>query len=280
MSTNKTISDQVNAFLALFISKTEAQGERPDIEEIDHWRLGKLKGKRAEEIKYFIANDPEIYQQWQQLRTEAKTSEHTIKANSYTSLLVQWLYTFTQPKAYAPVVLTAFIGYFLISLNLQQSDDMLYLAQQDIQAWQQKTQQDKSYQLGMSRGWKVTPQSTKNTDDNLKNYQLGLNQFLKNPIKVDVSSMHLCALDDDACINKKQFFTVLGQWASKANVICQQANKDDKNKIKLRLNDWSKAPLIATQIDMKNLFKTWDNDPSIKDSCKKIKQMVTLGVKA
>lgn len=60
-------SKQLQALVALELSRKQPHGERPDLMEIDAWRLGNLEGQRAAEVLSYIANDPDCYAQWLEL---------------------------------------------------------------------------------------------------------------------------------------------------------------------------------------------------------------------
>ncbi len=48
------------------------RGERPDLHEIDQWRLGTLGEQRADEVLSYVANDELCYGQWRDLCAEQR----------------------------------------------------------------------------------------------------------------------------------------------------------------------------------------------------------------
>jgi len=60
-------SDHQLALTALVLDSKKPQGEKPSLLDIDLWRRGKLKKKRAAEVQAFVAHDTDCYQQWLEL---------------------------------------------------------------------------------------------------------------------------------------------------------------------------------------------------------------------
>ncbi len=75
METASTMENRDNQFkehrqalAALYAFKNKPSGEKPSLQEVDAWRLGKLPEKRAAEVLSYIANDPDYYEQWRDLQ--------------------------------------------------------------------------------------------------------------------------------------------------------------------------------------------------------------------
>ena len=267
---NKT-EQKRQALLALFIRKVPELSAKPDIEEIDLWRRGLIKGKRAQQIKQHLASDETLYRLWQQLRQEAKEEKEQEEVTP--SVIVQITHWLTTPKALLPVAGSAFAVLMLMLLIPAGKQDILLMAKQDIQQWQQITQQNKGYDLGMSRGWK--PQHT--ISQNMQNYRQGLNTYLKTPLKIEGKSN--CAKQDKQCQHNKLFYQLFGQWVSKANVICQKAGLPQKQQINQRLMLWAKQAEIKQEWVLNRHFQQWQQNQWQKfDPCQKIQALLSEGV--
>ncbi|BCG64977.1 MAG: hypothetical protein methR_P2777 [Methyloprofundus sp.] len=67
MRKKKLLTDKTKknlAVLALMLDTKQPIGVKPTLLEIDLWRRGKLKKKRAKEVKSFVAKDSDCYQAW------------------------------------------------------------------------------------------------------------------------------------------------------------------------------------------------------------------------
>ncbi len=267
---NKT-EQKRQALLALFIRKVPELSEKPDIEEIDLWRRGLIKGTRAQQIKQHLASDETLYRLWQQLRQEAKEEQGKDKAD--TSIITQLIYWLAAPKTLLPVAGSAFAVIMMLFLMPQGQQDILLMAKQDIQQWQEITQQNKGYDLGMSRGWK--PQRI--ISQNMQNYRLGLNTYLKTPLSIEKEPD--CLKNDKKCQQNKLFYQIFGQWVSKANVICQKADLPQKQQINRRLIRWAKQPEIKQEWVLNRHFQQWQQNQWQKvDPCQKIQLLLSEGV--
>lgn len=260
--------------MLLFVDR-QADDRRPDLHELDAFRQGKLPKKRAEQIKAWLVKDPELYQQWYQLRLEAKTIPKPKK--------VSWLASFFNKLGEAPLLSPALASLFVVAILVglmgrqDNINDMLQLAQDDLQSWQQRTDANPAFKGGMARSWKQQGV----TSDNMKWYQGGLNQYLKRAIAIDKGSIPECASTDLQCQTSKDYFTLLGAWVSKANVICQQATIDDQQMINQRLMDWGNSGLISQEGDLNLAFKQWQaNHYEQVEPCQKVKHLVSIGVNA
>lgn len=269
------LSSRLLASLAVLFADKKTEDKKPDLQELDLFRQGKIAKNRAEQIKSWLVKDTTIYQQWYQLRQEARQSNPVEKTN--------FLQKVWQKLTAAPLLSPALAGFFVLAIVVsligreENTDELLHLARNDIQEWNIRTNANPGFKGGLVRRWKESGPKT----NQMKWFQAGLNDHLLKSIPFDQGKIPQCAESDNNCQIKKETFMLLGSWASKADVICRQASRQDQQEINQRLMDWGKSGIVMEEKSLKLAFKQWKSAHYDQvEPCQKVKHLVSIGVNA
>ncbi len=234
---------KAQVLLVLALDKPALSGTRPSLLDIDLFRRGHLPKKRLNEVKAFIARDPECYQMWrdliaaERLVPQRSQSEHTVFNRQ------KW-WTWLQPKpvfagsfvAALSIVLMVIQFYGLPKPTLEQSitDDYLAFSESPNPSmwWPESTskslpfviptpyqQAKKAVRAGFRRGLETLLQQSRLSDD----WQTVILSYPE--------QMPPCSKDQNTlCQQRQQILSNLGYWLTLAHLECQQPNQtDDSN---------------------------------------------------
>jgi len=81
MNGSDKLTDNEVAFAALQLFGNEPQGAKPDWQEIHDWQLNLLSEPRASQVLSHVANDAEVFQQWQDICEAQAWSEAEVSAD-------------------------------------------------------------------------------------------------------------------------------------------------------------------------------------------------------
>lgn len=145
------------ALLGLALNTPAPTGKRPSLDEIELYRLHKLPGKRADEVKAYIARDSECYQAWSDLvDSEQEIKTHFSHSQVKTGVHA-WLKRISREPAawigggFAAAAVSLFIGVIAVKTVLMpgilagiDKDYAGFDSSPDIKAWIQTQNSEKS----------------------------------------------------------------------------------------------------------------------------------------
>lgn len=311
----KKQSDENLARLALALDTPPPAGDKPELEEITQWWMGRVSEPRATEIKAFVARDPDCYQMWYDLRQAQdvagqKTDRPAAVGAGKTGLLKKFSDLFGT-GLFAPATATVFAALLLVlvATPMLYSPDLREQIDNEYDAWDYTTRLSASdypwlHQHGQLRALSVNRSATMRGPASLSritiyqypSFAFGVREGMEKMIErqSDTELWHSyiaqlpgqpadCPDADPHCNEDQLVLSELGRWSvlMQAQCVLGLRNPVGKRLLTADFNERIKArpslePFSESVETLTQVVES--NDPL--GFCRNVNRLVTVGLSA